>query len=128
MRRRKRVDISPMAMDSSLSSAASTKKSRHSNVTAGKVRTKRLNDASLDVGGHFKCRLDTTLDHLPVKTAGTNSRCALHKWVNIETQKQVMFCPTCNVNLCLSCYRLFHTKPNLLQMKESLSNKYNHQT
>ena len=32
-----------------------------------------------------------------------------------------MYCPTCNVNLCVFCYRLFHFGFDIVNMEESTS-------
>ena len=31
----------------------------------------------------------------------------------------------CDINLCIHCYKLFHTEPNLVQIKELLKQAYN---
>ena len=36
-----------------------------------------------------------------------------------------MHCMKCNINLCIHCYKLFFTEPNLAKMKELLKQAYN---
>ena len=66
-------------MDSLFSSA----KSSQSIISSAKRR--RLNDVSLGEDGHHSCRLDVSLDHLPVKAISEKIRCALYYWVDVET-------------------------------------------
>ena len=46
----------------------------------------------------------------------------IHKWANKRTRKQVMLCSDCNVTLCVTCYKPFHTILNLKTIKADLEN------
>ena len=80
--------VSLMTMDSSFLSSNSCQ------YTRSPEKNTRLNDISLRKDGHHSFRLDILLDHLPVKKSSTKIICALHYLVEVETQKNVMFCPT----------------------------------
>ena len=68
-------------------------------------------------------RLDCTLNHLP-RVANQRARCALHRWVGIETQSQVSYCASCAVHLCIHCYRMFHEVRDLVAMKGNIEKRY----
>lgn len=84
---------------------------------------RHVTDDSLAPDGALRNRLDTTIDHLP-EPANPRARCALHKWAGVETQKQVSYCMNCSVHLCVFCYRMFHTIPNLHTMKAQLKKRF----
>ena len=37
----------------------------------------------------------------------------------------ISYCATCNVNLCIDCYKMFHQNANITQSKKSLVNQFN---
>ena len=47
--------------------------------------------------------------------------CSLHRWVGIETQRDVIHCPECNVKSCVLCYGLFHSDFDIVNMEDSIS-------
>lgn len=112
--------------DSSLSSVSSVtvNDALLPNTKKPKVSAKHVMDRSLAPGGNSQCRLDRHLDHLLCKKESNRARCALHRWIGIETSSQLSNCATCGAHLCSQCYRLFHTEPNLVAMKEKLRKKY----
>ena len=83
---------------------------------------------TLAENGALRCRMDTTQCHLPEKPAGKKAKCALHRWVDVEKQAQVLHCRTCNIHLCVDCYAIFHKVPNLIAIKKTLKNKFTHKT
>ena len=90
-----------------------------------KSRASVVTDETLKQNGNLRNRLNSALDHLPEPTTiSSNPRCALHRWVGIEKKAQIMKCTTCNVNLCLDCYKKFHSVVDLVSIKQSLKNKY----
>mmetsp|Transcript_43733 Transcript_43733/g.64214 ORF Transcript_43733/g.64214 Transcript_43733/m.64214 type:complete len:174 (-) Transcript_43733:65-586(-) len=80
---------------------------------------------SLHPGGKLNIRLNISFQHLPVQSNGKRPRCALHRWARNregpEVMKNVMCCSICHVNLCISCYSLFHKEADLLGMKDAIA-------
>ena len=126
-RRRKRDDasgVSGITLDSALRSTV-TEPSVPTQPTKKLKRTVRMSDDALDpTAGKLSCRLDHTLDHIPIRPHNSKVRCSIHRWVGVETQKDVFLCPSCDVNLCVDCYHIFHHTENMVMMKKSLSKKY----
>ena len=81
------------------------------------------NETLLSTNPSLNIRLNRTLDHLPKKPKLKKCRCRLHMWFGIKTQKDTLFCPTCNVNLCIKCYKMFHNCQNIVAMKMALYKK-----
>ena len=50
--------------------------------------------------GPFAVQLDVSCDHLPL-TANIRVQCGLYFWHGLKTEKNIVHCPTCNVNLCV---------------------------
>ena len=91
---------------------------------ATKKRTMQMTDKTLAENSKLSIRrLDSSLDHLPVP-AKDNARCSLHRWVGVETEKDVCFCSACNVNLCHKCYKSFHVTTDIVGMKERVRELY----
>ena len=111
------TEISPMTECTSLSNSYGDKSTGVGTVT-------RITDATLDERGALRCRLERSLDHLcerPTK----RTRCSLHWWAGkCRKESDIVFCPTCNVHLCVDCYGPFHRIPSLVPMKKQLVNKY----
>ena len=78
-----------------------TKMNRHFEL---KVLKKQISDAITDnnIIGILSKRLDPTLDHFPIPTKA-NIKCGLHKWVGMETEINIGYFPSCNVNICIAC-------------------------
>jgi hypothetical protein len=89
-----------------------------------KTRSARITDDALLPTGSLSRRLNPDLQHFPVQPVNTKARCNLHRWAGVETQKGIMLCPSCNVHLCIECYKIFHTDHNLGHKKNQLKNKY----
>jgi len=70
-------------------------------------RAPPVNDGSLNEYGRLKRRLDRSLRHFPRRATG-RPYCCIHKWLGYRTEKQTMYCPDCNVHLCVDCYTPFH--------------------
>ena len=94
-------------------------------VSSKKSRSCTVSDTSLHHSSSLsRKRLNRHLDH--ISNIGKSSvRCALHTWLAIETEKDVHYCPSCNVNLCATCNRILHTVPNIMLMRDSLKNQNN---
>ena len=52
-------------------------------------------------------------------------RCALHRWGGVEMRSLISYFATCNVNLCIDRYKMFHQNANITQSKKSLVNQFN---
>ena len=92
-----------------------------------RLRTNQIKDDSLYVHGSLFIRLNTSEVHLPDEAKG-EARYSLHKWLEIDTQKGIAMCKSCNVNLCKACFKLFHTEHDLVRMKKTLNLKYSNNT
>ena len=85
-----------------------------------------INEKTLDaVNRKLKCRLNNSYQHLPERSSGNRSRCALHRWarnrVGEEVMSSVYTCSVCRVNLCIDCYSLFHRIPNIRSLKDEIA-------
>ena len=89
-------------------------------------RARRVCDQALLPGGMLAIRLDPSYGHLPQRPTTCKPICILHWWAGVETRTSVMFCPTCNVNLCLHCYRFLYQNVNIVQTKKILYNQFAH--
>ena len=101
-------------------------------------RCKYFTDDTLDANGlyqwelfdhslHFHVACKKLTGNISAKTGKqieAKTRCDLHKWLGSQSRAQVMKCETCNVNLCIDCYRLFHVEPKLVERREELKRKY----
>ena len=111
---KKRVSSSSICTTATASSRTS-KKSK-----PNRKRNSTLSDLSLDpYCGAVRCRLDTRLNHLPEEEERGEAQCQMHYWKNkSKYRKQLMKCATCQVTLCLKCYKIFHDRPDLTPLKE----------
>ena len=115
--------------DEDVSEASSVTMSTIRSVIRPKTGIKRratpVNDVSIvSTSALSRLRLDPTLDHI-LDMAKGSARCAIHRWVGIELERNTYFCSTCNVNLCIICNRAFHQVPDLLSHKNALKHRYN---
>ena len=132
-RKRKTItdaDSSVSSVTMSTSSSVSSRRLKTS-VSSRRLFTPRpekrataFTDDSLSPNGQLKIRLNVAADHYPIPPSSTRARCALHRWVDNESLKQAMKCTTCNVHLCIQCYKLYHTVPDLISIKQHLKKKY----
>ena len=88
-------------------------------------RTLRLNDVSLcPNSGCLRHRLDSSLNHWPTLPGGKDAVCQLHHWAGtmkankagkatkgppLGSRKHVVRCDVCSVNLCVPCWKIFHS-------------------
>ena len=69
--------------------------------------------------GALRCRLDTHLSHLPEFSNNKVSNCQLCYWKSkSRVRGHVMKCSSCQIHLCLECYKPFHEQVNLQTVKE----------
>ena len=76
------------------------------------------NDSLCKNGKMGSRRLDRTLDHLPIQPRGKKKRCGLHRWQSHRKEGKLMYCRSCNVNLCADCYDLFHKVKDVDNLSE----------
>ena len=76
-----------------------------------------------NISGIISKRLDPTLDHFPRPTRA-NIQCGIHKWVGMEIERNIGYCPSCNVNVCIACYSGFCSVTDLVKDKNKLNLKY----
>ena len=75
--------------------------------------------------GAISIRLETQYDHLPQRPQILKPIRALHRWGGVEMRDSMTYYATCNVNLCIDCYKMFHQNANITQSKNSLVNQFN---
>ena len=109
-RKRKHKDDEPggvrtRSSESTISTITTNESSRQTKIT---------NTSLHPSTGSLRCRLNTTVQHLPMKSKNQKPRCQLHSWARGGNAPKVMSgvvtCQICQVDLCLDCYRLFHTE------------------
>jgi Transposase IS4 len=90
-----------------------------------KERAPTLKDASLlDTQGPLGKRLNPILGHFPEQIE-RGARCAVHRWsADIEVKSHVYCCSVCKINLCIQCFKVFHTAHDLVEMKDYLKSKF----
>ena len=88
--------------------------------TATTSKEKNVDDNNLAPHGELYLQLKKMIDHLPDSAEG-KARWSLHRWFGIDTQKDVMYCPTYNVNLCVLVYHLFHYDVDTVKMEDYIS-------
>ena len=95
-----------------------------SSMVLKKSRATVVNDKSVKPTSNLsQSRLDQSLDHFLMKPS-KSARCAVHRWLGIETEKDTYYCSACNVNVCILCNKPFHFVPSLLDMKNTLRITY----
>ena len=98
--------------------------------SATKKRAPRMDSMALSpTRGRLRIRLDETKKHMPIAPLLPNAACQLHRWAYKEThpvektdrgnakpsglRSGVMRCETCEVNLCLKCWKTYHEQHRL---------------
>jgi hypothetical protein len=100
------------------------KASKDSSTKKGKASA--VSDASLNAtNGPFARRLDRDAGHWLTEVPN-RPKCALHRWAcgnDMSYRLNVFSCSFCMVNLCIDCFRIFHTEPgpSLIQSKEKFA-------
>ena len=88
-----------------------------------KLCTEKIDDNVLKPDGALFMQGDTTKYHLSDKAKG-RSRCLLHIWLGFDTQRDITYCETCNVNICKTCFKYFHVTLDIASEKKSLARKF----
>ena len=100
------------------SSTTATPKTGISTRRSLKIQPKKsasVTDKYLDpYTGVLRCRLNTSLCHLPEENKKNEANCQLCNWaIKKKNRSRLMTCPTCNIILCLTCYKKFHLVADL---------------
>jgi hypothetical protein len=95
--------------------------------SGGKRYAPRFNDKSLSEHGALSVRLNRGYTHYPIPITG-RLRCGIHRWCGFEKFHSVVECEDCGVTLCMDCYKLFHTTPDLPSEKETLRISFTHES
>ena len=70
-------------------------------------------------------RLDTNEIHYPTRPTAKRSKCQLHRWARGRNAKEVrgarmVHCAICKVDLCLDCWRTFHSCANVIELRDEI--------
>jgi len=95
--------------------------------TTEKKRKTTMSDATLK--SQFRERLNDSIPHWPVKAATNKQppRCQLHTWATqskVRKKADVVRCETCDVYLCIDCFKLFHKTRDIVKEKSKLRQKF----
>ena len=75
--------------------------------------------------GKLRCRLVTSVQHVPEVPKTKRPRCALHRWARDrsgpEVMKNVVVCSICQVNLCIPCFKIFHKEGFIAGLKDDIA-------
>ena len=83
-------------------------------------RLVRFTAGTLAPTGALGKRLDYSVMHWP-KPAGTGVWCQMHYFLGkVHVKGDVAICEVCKVALCFFCYKVFHTRENLVEEKDYL--------
>lgn len=102
----------------------SAKRSRSTSPVPPSSKKPKFTNNSLCRDGSLNCRLDKSFDHMPVVPPGKKDNwvCQLHRWAGSKvnggkippgSRNCVMHCKACGVNVCLQCWELYHSEPDL---------------
>lgn len=104
-----------------ITSLATTVSSLSSATTAKKKCIAFMKNSLNPYVGKLCCCLDRTVDHISVGQPSLHlARCQLHKYFGVETEKKLLYCPGCGVNICGYCYRMYHTIEDLDECKDEV--------
>ena len=75
--------------------------------------------------GKLNLRLNTSVQHLPEFPKAKKAKCQLHRWARerdgAEVTSSVVTCSVCRVNLCITCYNIFHKEANIEGKKAAIA-------
>ena len=112
---RKHTNGTSVTTDSTIASSIVTRKKQNDIDKKNASLTENTLDPYI---GQLRCRLDHSLNHLPSLNDKPESNCQLHYFlVKKKYKAQLMKCQTCNVLLCLHCYKKFHEVPVLKRVR-----------
>lgn len=132
--KKRKMPFSPSLSTLTTEPTSGTRSTRRAK-KAGNTRRTYITDASLLPNGGMHGRLFDAAKHLPVdcdhKTIDSEGlekrkqpKCSLHTWFGGQYRTKVLYCIACKLNLCVHCYKLFHSETNLVAMKDDLKKKF----
>ena len=130
-------NVSDITTDSATTtSTCRERKSDDSSMSSSNSKFRyHITDNSLRPNGKYTKRLFNPRAHFPKecvligaddkgKRVRKQPSCGLHGWLGKQSRNKVLHCSTCNVNLCVDCYEMFHTEADLVAKKDELKDKY----
>jgi len=96
--------------------------------TPARLKAPRVNDNTLHPdSGSLRGRLNhIACFHCPELSPNAHPSCSLHRWIygrdndsGGQVKDKVVLCSVCQVNLCIPCFKVFHTTPNLGKYKQN---------
>jgi len=112
-------------------STTSKKTSNLSQETPARLKAPRVNDNTLHPdSGSLRGRLNhIACFHCPELSPNVQPCCSLHRWIfgrdvgsGGQVKEKVFLCSVCQVNLCIPCFKVFHTTPDLGEHKQKQLN------
>ena len=84
-----------------------------------------FNDKTLHPTGRLSCRLTTSVQHFPEWPTISRPQCQLHRWARNrqgrEVRGAIVTCSICRVNLCVPCFKIFHTEAYVVGKKKEIA-------
>ena len=116
--RKKTSTSSSIAQSNESSTSSMMSRLRPSNTTVV-TRSVTFTNKTLDAySGALRCRLDRHFAHLPERGDKKVNSCQLCYWKNKErVRSQVLRCNTCQILLCIDCFKPFHEVADLNMLK-----------
>jgi hypothetical protein len=97
-------------------------------IEAKQHRAPKIEDKTLHpYTGALACRLSQHVAHFPVRSKlKVQPKCTLHRWATGGGlyRAHVLECDQCKVCLCVDCFKVFHTEPDIVGIKGDLNRKY----
>jgi len=93
----------------------------------------RVNDSSLHPQkGSLRMRIDHfNKFHCPQAIKKETTCCQLHRWAlgrkngsHGQTREKLLNCSICEVNLCMDCFKTFHSVESLVEKKEEMQQRF----
>lgn len=88
------------------------------------IKKRKAGFSDSTINTKFRNRLSNDVPHWPVPTTTvTQSRCQLHTWATnakIRKKSGVVRCESCDVHLCIDCFKIFHATKDLVKEKPEI--------
>lgn len=94
-------------------------------LSSASLKATPFTDKTLHPTGKLSCCLNTAVQHFPECTSISRPQCQLHRWARNregkEVRGQILTCSICCVNLCVSCFKVFHTEAYIVGIKDDIA-------